>query len=304
MPIRRSRHAVTNLRDMPRPHSPEHSLLLHDDRLSAERRLAARIADALHRGDKVIHSHLGRATRPSPACSVCCRAGSPATSSSSWSRSPTSGRIRGQRRRGVVDVRREILRARDEGFPGVTCTADDGGLAGAGRRRAGLRARAARARRPGRHHHRLQLRPRRPAGPGPRAGRGARRGALSGRRRRLVGHRARHMRLPRRPARRHERRPGPRRAGAGGRRVGAHRRPARRHLPLPRGGAGARGGGRPGRRTDEELRLVRIPPIVRRTFEQAGLAERPGVAMPPPTPSPRSRAPARSRCASPTCSRA
>ncbi len=32
--------------------------------------------------------------------------------------------------------------------------------------------------------------------------------------------------------------------------------------------------------TDQQLRLVRIPPVVRRTFDQAGLADRPGVAMP------------------------
>ena len=54
------RTPVARVRDMPHPHAPEHSLLLHNDRLSAERRLAARIADALLRGDKVIGRLMAR----------------------------------------------------------------------------------------------------------------------------------------------------------------------------------------------------------------------------------------------------
>ena len=113
---------------MARPHSPEHSLLLHDDRLSGERRLAARIADALHRGDKVIHSHLEQADAPEPG-PLRLLPGGVAGHEQLELVSIVDERAKsaGLASAALTSYGAMILRAHDEGFPGVLCTADDGG---------------------------------------------------------------------------------------------------------------------------------------------------------------------------------
>jgi anti-anti-sigma factor len=113
---------------MLRPHAPEHSVLLQDDRLSAERRLAARIADALHRGDKVVHSHLGTPDEAEPG-PLRLLPGGVAGHAQLELVSVIEERQRcgGRASTSLQAYANRIERARDRGFPGITCTVDDGG---------------------------------------------------------------------------------------------------------------------------------------------------------------------------------
>jgi anti-anti-sigma factor len=112
---------------MPRPHSPEHALLLHNDRLSAERRLAARIADALQRGDKVIHSHLGSGDETEPGPLSLLPGGVAGHEQLELVSIPDErARTAGSASAALAAYDERIRRAGGEGFPGVLCTTDDG----------------------------------------------------------------------------------------------------------------------------------------------------------------------------------
>ena len=290
---------------MPRPHSPEH--VAAAARRPAIGRAATGCTDCgraapRRQGDPF---HLGSADETDPARCACCPEAWRGTSSSNWCPSRTSGHGPENRRR-AGGVRRADSAGPRRGFPGVcarpttgpgwssstTCPPSSAGCTSSPARPAPPWCAATGSTPCGR------------ATPG-----SPRRSAActtAPRGRRVVGRGARQRGLSRGPARRHQRRPARRGPGPGARGVAAHGRPARRHLPL------ARGAPTPSRTpptgppsADHELRLVRVPP-------DRAARLRPGAACPSgrawrcraPTPSPRSRAPGRSRCASPTCSRA
>lgn len=116
---------------MPTSHAragmPEHSLFLHQDAASAQRRLVSRVADALQRGEKVIHTHLdeGGAARRRLAGLLPpdARAGDQLELVDARQERQQSG---GEHPALVESQARRIERARRDGFPGVMCTADDG----------------------------------------------------------------------------------------------------------------------------------------------------------------------------------
>jgi anti-anti-sigma factor len=112
---------------MLRPHAREHALVLTGDRLSAQRRVAARIADALQRGDKVIHVHLGDAADAEPGLLRLLPGGVAGHEQLELvSVADERERTGGTPDAALAAQAARIDRARDEGFPGVTCTADDG----------------------------------------------------------------------------------------------------------------------------------------------------------------------------------
>ena len=118
---------LANLRTMPRQPTPQHTLLLHDQPESTERLLAARIADALHRGDKVIHACLG--SGPDAEQNVLrLLPGGVAGHEQLELVAVADERARtGGRTAAVLEAQAaRIERARDEGYAGVTCTAEDG----------------------------------------------------------------------------------------------------------------------------------------------------------------------------------
>jgi GAF domain-containing protein len=112
---------------MHRPHSPAHTLLLHDDQLSAERHLAARIADGLHRGDRVIHTHLGSPDEAEPGPLRLVPGGVAGHEQLELvSVADERARSGGSASAALAAYAARFQRAGDEGFPGVLCTADDG----------------------------------------------------------------------------------------------------------------------------------------------------------------------------------
>ena len=112
---------------MLRPQRPQHALVLHDDRTSAERRVAALVADALHRGDKVIHAHLGAADDLEPGL-LRLLPGGTAGHEQLELVSVTEERARsgGDAAAALETYADRLERAVDHGYPAVTCTADDG----------------------------------------------------------------------------------------------------------------------------------------------------------------------------------
>jgi anti-anti-sigma factor len=112
---------------MRRPHHPQHTLVLHEDRTYAERTLATRVADALDRGDKVIHTHLGAAGDAEPGVLRLMPGGAAGHEQLELvSVADEHARTHGRTAATLEAFAARIERAREEGFPGVTCTAEDG----------------------------------------------------------------------------------------------------------------------------------------------------------------------------------
>lgn len=106
---------------------PEHSLFLHQDAGSARRRLVSRVADALQRGEKVIHTHLDDASAARRRLSSWLPADAVTGDQLELVDAREERRGSGGEPAALVDSQaRRIERARRDGFPGVLCTADDG----------------------------------------------------------------------------------------------------------------------------------------------------------------------------------